>query len=222
MLSGKLSIWERLTFQSWPKRSLKITNYSTGYSHIQIQSSQDLVNVLSDIADYHEAYRAWHRFSFIYRLFPFRQRCEKLAQLTAIRDKWGDLPDDYHFQIATDEVGVWFNARNFARNFGGKNERLLEFITQPRKLRVLWFCTVQNPNLVDVNFMRLAQTLRFVYRGFGFLGWYKDFYFLGEDFSNIEQAELVNWGFDWNFYPFFKLSYDTEQLVAPSESIYEP
>lgn len=182
-----------LTFNYWPKRSIKITNYSTGYSHVQIQSTEDLVNVLNDIADYHEAYRCFKRFSFIYRLYPKKIREEKLAYVTAIREKYGELPDDYFFQIATDEVGVWFNARNFAKNFNGKNERLLEFITQPRKIKTLWYCTVQNPALPDVNFMRLAQTLRFIYKGFGFLGWFKDFYFMGDDFSQVQTAECTGW-----------------------------
>jgi hypothetical protein len=68
------------------------------------------------------------------------------------------------FNIVLDEASIYFNPRNFKKNFGGENEKLLDFIYQPRKLNLLMFTVVQSPMELDVKFRRLATYYRKYYK----------------------------------------------------------
>lgn len=137
------------------------------------------------------------------------------------------------FNIVLDEWSIYFNPRNFAVNFSWKNERLLEFIYQPRKLNILMFVVVQSPMELDVKFRRLAQYYRKYYTWLGFYRWYRDFYFLNPEEMDLEKAQQV-WGgmimgANFNFYskklPYYlrypNYKYNTKELIRVSTNIYQ-
>ncbi|MDD2745123.1 MAG: hypothetical protein PHU93_01165 [Candidatus Gracilibacteria bacterium] len=138
------------------------------------------------------------------------------------------------FNLILDEGSIYFNPRNFAKNFSGRNEELLDFIYQPRKLRVLAFVVVQSPMELDVKFRRLATYYRKYYEGIKYYRWYRDFYFMNPEEINLEQAEQIGggpiFGGSFNFYdvvlPFIgqlkipHYDYLTTELIRPGISIY--
>lgn len=126
------------------------------------------------------------------------------------------------FNIVLDESSIYFNPRNFAKNFSGENERLLDFIYQPRKLNVLMFVVVQSPMELDVKFRRLATYYRKYYKGLRIIRWHRDYYFLDPEEIDLEKAEQVDFGINFNLYPFFPVyDYNTKELIRPGDNIYQ-
>ena len=124
--------------------------------------------------------------------------------------------------LVLDECWIYFNSRNFDKNFKGENAKILDYIYQPRKINILLQLIVQNPSEIDVKFRRLAMWYRKYYRGFFFIRWFKDYYFPNPDNIDFEKAEVTNWWFNFNFYPLYpRLNYETKELIFPWEDIYE-
>lgn len=160
-----------------------------------------------------------------------------LPELLKVLQKLGyfsELRKSLKFNIVLDEGSIYFNPRNFAKNFAGKNEALLDFIYQPRKLNLLMFVVVQSPMELDVKFRRLATYYRKYYKGLWFWRWYKDFYFLDPEQIDLEKAEQIWWGpimgaflnirFKWKgkeiWFP--QYDYNTKELIRPGSDIYKP
>ena len=204
---------------------INITNYYTGYTHFQISSHEDLVNILNDIYDYHLYINLFYDRE---KLFKFKKDKLKDYEIKAklFRAKYPNLKKNLKFNIVLDESSILFNPRNFSKNFSWENERLLDFIYQPRKLNILFFTVVQSPMELDVKFRRLASYYRKYYKGFIFWRWYRDFYFIDPEEIDLEKAEQVGWGplmwMNINLYPIYPFyDYNTKELIRPWEHIYK-
>ena len=127
-------------------------------------------------------------------IFDYEEAFTKLPELVEDLKKAGFfsiMKPDIKFNIVIDEGSIYFNPRNFAKNFAGDNEKLLDFIYQPRKLNLLMFVVVQSPMELDVKFRRLATFYRKYYKGIGFYRWYRDFYFMDPENIDLEKAEEI-------------------------------
>lgn len=206
-------------------KEVNITNYYTGYTHFQVSSSADLINILNDIYDYHLYVNLYPYKDKIYKFKTEAQKKEYEVKHKIFTSKYPNLKKWLKFNIVLDESSILFNPRNFAKNFSWENERLLDFIYQPRKLNILFFTVVQSPMELDIKFRRLASYYRKYYKGLWFWRWHKDFYFLNPEEIDLEKAEQVGgWFFSWmnlNFYPLYPYyDYNTKELIRPWESIY--
>lgn len=206
-------------------KEINITNYYTGYTHFQISSHRDLINILNDIYDYHQYVNLYDNRRKLYTHKPTLLADYEL-DADQFRTKYPNLKKNLKFNIVLDEASIYFNPRMFKENFWGENKKLLDFIYQPRKLNLLFFCVVQSPMELDVKFRRLATYYRKYYKGLKFYRWYKDFYFLDPEEIDLEKAEQV-WGgvimgMNLNFFPLFpRYDYDTKELIRPWVDIYE-
>lgn len=209
-------------YKKWTE--INITNYYTWYTHFQVSSHNDLINVLNDIYDYHQYINLYDDRNklFTHKKFLLPDYEKKALDF---RSKYWILKKWLKFNIVLDECSIYFNPRNFVKNFSWKNEQLLDFIYQPRKLNVLMFCVVQSPMELDVKFRRLATYYRKYYTWLRFYRWYKDFYFLDPEEIDLEKAEQVWWWvlmwMNLNFYPYFpRYDYNTKELIRPGVDIY--
>lgn len=221
--AGKTQAITRYLHDANRKVTVNISNYWTGYSDFQIQSHEDLLNILSDIYDYHQYINLYKDRAKLYSLKPKLHLEEYEERATIFRSTYPNLPKDLWFNIALDEGGIYFNSRNFDKNFKGKNEALLSFIYQPRKLNCLFLCWVQNPHDLDVKFRRLATTWRHYKMGLYFIRWYHDYYVLNPDDPDLSKAEKVGFGMHVNLHPFFPFpyyEYHTKELIEEWVSIY--
>lgn len=204
-----------------PKKEINISNYYNGYSQFQISNHIDLINILLDIYDYHLYINLYE-----YREKLFTHKKLKLYQYEQNarifhENYWSNLKKNLKFNISLDEASIYFNPRDFAKNFAWENAKLLDFIYQPRKLNLLFLVVVQNPLELDVKFRRLAWYYRKYYKWFRIIRWHKDFYFPNPEEMDFEKADVVWRWINFNFYPFFpKYDYNTKELIKPWESIY--
>ena len=114
--SGKTQNTTKYLKFSHPKKEINITNYYTGYTHHQIQSTRDIINVLSDIYDYHQYINLYDD---IERIYSFKKHLlpEYYEKAHAFREKYPYLVKDIAFNLVLDESSIYFNPRNFAENF---------------------------------------------------------------------------------------------------------
>jgi len=204
-----------------PKKEINISNYYNWYSQFQISNHTDLINILSDIYDYHQYINLY---KYREKLFTHKQNRlpEYLKWAKLFHEKyWNNLQKNLKFNIALDEASIYFNPRDFKNNFGWENVKLLDFIYQPRKLNLLFLVVVQNPLELDVKFRRLASYYRKYYKWFRLIRWHKDYFFPNPEEMDFEKADIVGRGVNFNFYPLFpKYDYNTKELIKPWESIY--
>ena len=204
-----------------PKKEINISNYYNWYSQFQISNHTDLINILSDIYDYHQYINLYE-----YRNKLFTHKKDKLGKYlewaNLFHQKyWTNIQKNIKFNIALDEASIYFNPRDFKNNFWWENVKLLDFIYQPRKLNLLFLVVVQNPLELDVKFRRLASYYRKYYKGFRIIRWHKDYYFPNPEEMDFEKADIVGRWVNFNFYPLFpKYDYNTKELIKPWESIY--
>ena len=204
-----------------PKKEINISNYYNGYSQFQISNHTDLINILSDIYDYHQYINLYE---YRDKLFTHKQsRLPKYLEWARLFHEkyWNNLQKNIKFNIALDEASIYFNPRDFKNNFWWENVKLLDFIYQPRKLNLLFLVVVQNPLELDVKFRRLAWYYRKYYKWFRIIRLHKDFYFPNPEEMDFEKADIVGRWVNFNFYPLFpKYDYNTKELIKPGESIY--
>lgn len=204
-----------------PEKEINISNYYTWYTHFQLSNHQDIINILSDIYDYHQYNNLYEYREKLYKhksqLLP---EYEKNAKI--FKEKYWELKKSIKFNIALDEASIYFNPRDFAKNFAWENAKLLDFIYQPRKLNLLFLVVVQNPLELDVKFRRLASYYRKYYKWFRIIRWHKDYFFPNPEEMDFEKADVVWKWVNFNFYPLFpKYDYNTKELIKPWESIYQ-
>lgn len=216
------------------KKEINISNYYTWYNNFQLSSHQDLINILNDIYNYHQYINLWNNRKKIFKFKKDEYLREYILKALLFRKKYKHFKKDLKFNIVLDEASIYFNPRNFVKNFSWKNEKLLDFIYQPRKLNLLMFVVVQSPMELDVKFRRLATYYRKYYKWLWIYRWYKDFYFLNPEEIDLEKAEEVWWWVimwmninTYNNKPILKhisypnLDYDTKELIRPSLNIYQ-
>ena len=204
-----------------PKKEINISNYYNWYSQFQISNHTDLINILSDIYDYHQYINLYE---YRDKLYTHKQnRLPKYLEWARLFHEkyWSNLQKNIKFNIALDEASIYFNPRDFKNNFWWENVKLLDFIYQPRKLNLLFLVVVQNPLELDVKFRRLASYYRKYYKWFRIIRWHKDYYFPNPEEMDFEKADIVGRWVNFNFYPLFpKYDYNTKELIKPGESIY--
>lgn len=225
--AGKTQNTTRFLKKYQPTNEINISNYYTGYTQFELSSVNDIINIFNDIYDYHQFVNYEGFFEKLFKLKPEKLKDEFFEKKVIFDEKyWKNLIKWLKFNIVLDESSIYFNPRNFKTNFWWKNEDLLNFVFQLRKLNVLFFCIVQSPYEIDVRFRRLATYYRKYYHWLWFYRWYKDFYFLNPEEVDLEMAQEVWWWvFRWwsfNFYPYYpKYDYFSYELIKPWLDIYK-
>lgn len=204
-----------------PNKEVNISNYYTGYTDFQVNSHQDLINILFDVYDYHQFVNIYKDRAKLFKHKPKIMLEKYEAKAKIFFAKYPNLKRWMKFNIVLDESSIYFNPREFAVNFSGENKKLLDFIYQPRKLNLLFMIVVQNPLELDVKLRRLAWYYRKYYKGFWFLRWHKDYYFPNPEEMDFDKAEVVWKWINFNFYPLFPTyDYFTSELIKPWDQIY--
>jgi len=131
----------------------------------------------------------------------------------------GIMPFGKKIVIAIDEAGIWFNNRNFS----SFPKFLTSFMFLVRKLDVIPIYAVQEPDTVDVNFLRMTGQFRYHFKGFfGLICKIKIFrYPLANMFwdNKFKQREL---GSDMFIFPFQKDIfglYNSREITVPRSGI---
>ncbi|PID70320.1 hypothetical protein CSB37_02960 [bacterium DOLZORAL124_38_8] len=128
--SGKTLNMTKDLYDAHKQGAFVITNYTTTFSNLIVQSQMDIIHLLEEI-------------------LALRQNGKILGDLLP------DSAQDYKkIYLAIDEAGIYFNARNWKewREF----PHIMDFLLQCRKLDVEIFYTVQHPTFVDANFRRVT------------------------------------------------------------------
>lgn len=214
------------------KKSINITNFYTWYTDFQISSYKDIINILDDIYEYHKFVIL---FKYQEKLHKFKPKedfekykndfLEFLKKYNITYDEFVRISKDIKFNVCIDEASIYFNPRDYAKNFAWENSPLNKYIFQPRKLNLLFIVVCQSPMELDVRFRRLCSTFREYTRWFWFWRWYTDYFFNNPETMDFEKAKVVWWWpVFWGYlsiYPIYpNYDYNTKELIFPDKSIY--
>lgn len=213
---------------------ITITNYYTWYSDFQIQSMNDLYNVLKDINEYHnfcrilDIQKKLHKNKPKSEFFKFKKDFFAFCQKYNISQEFiiNKMIKSFEFDLVMDEGSIYFNPRSFS-TFAGDNTRLLKYIYQPRKIKLRFMVIVQSLGELDVRFRRLATTFREYVRGFWIYKWYVDYFLLDPEEIKPENMQEVGWwpvfGSYVSAYPIYPvLDYETSEILDVWVDVYRP
>lgn len=159
-------------FAAYLRGDVVISNMWLAFPHVRWYVSDDLPAIIHAVQDYHDDVSTP---SYAPNSYLFSHDIEKINQ----------KPRQFFFLV--DEGGLFFNARNFKKNFD--NPKMLEFFVQPRKYDCTIAIIAQNLNMLDVNFRRLAQDV------IEFRKWILGLFRLGESYDP-KYLRTEEWGWD--------------------------
>lgn len=138
--AGKTYYTVREAKRAFLDGAVVISNTWLAFPHIRFYSPEDLPAILEELSLYYNSH-----------ILP------STAPLS-YTDSHSITPKDIdplEFFILIDEGGLFFNNRNFAKNFSDKS--VLEMLVQPRKYGMQICVVTQDLEMLDKNFIRLAQ-----------------------------------------------------------------
>lgn len=146
-------------FSAYKKWAIVISNCWLSFPHIRIYTPDDLLPILTDISTIHERYitpalapssfLVAHGISRLPIRNPVDPREKKLHYIFAKKKKW------LQYFVLIDEAGLFFNSRNFQKNF--QNPKILEMFVQPRKYGLQITMVAQSLGMMDKIIRNLAQ-----------------------------------------------------------------
>lgn len=132
----------REAFDAFNRWAIVISNTWLSFPHIRFYVPSDLPSILQEISRYHVS-------DVTPSVAPY-------SYLKAHNIDWNDdIPRE--FFILIDEGGLFFNARNFQKNFS--DDSILEMLVQPRKYGLQITAIVQDLQLIDKVFRVLSQEI---------------------------------------------------------------
>jgi len=132
----------RNAYEAYKNGAIVITNMWLAFPHIRFYLPEDLPNVLHEIYDYHEKY-----------IVPYEAPD---SFLMAHELKRSDV-EPRSFYILIDEASVFFNSREFSKNF--KDASLRVMMTEPRHFNMQITAISQDLALIDKMFRDLCQEI---------------------------------------------------------------
>lgn len=147
-------------YEAYKRWDIVVSNMWLAFPHIRWYVGEELPPIVEEIQTYHDTiatpFYAPNSYKFSHWITPTKSKPRR-------------------FFILIDEGSIFFNARNFKKNFD--NPKMLEFFVQPRKFDCSIAIICQDLKMIDVNFSRLAQEV------VEFRKWIGGLFRLGESFD---------------------------------------
>lgn len=156
-------------YKAYKRWDIVISNMWLAFPHIRWYTADEMPPIVKEIQDYHDNFAtpmyAPKSYLWAHEIKPIKGK-----------------PRRFFFLI--DEAAIFFNARNFKQNFS--SPEMIEFFVQPRKFDCTIAVICQSLNMIDVNFVRLAQEV------VEFRKWIGGLFRLGEGYDtsrlNLEEG----------------------------------
>lgn len=132
----------RNAYEAYKNGAIVITNMWLAFPHVRFYLPEDLPNLLHEIYDYHEKY-----------IIPY----EAPESFLMAHELSSSDVVPRSFYILIDEASVFFNAREFWKNF--KDASLRVMMTEPRHFNMQITAIAQDLALIDKMFRDLAQEI---------------------------------------------------------------
>jgi len=140
--TGKTYYAVRNAYEAYKQGAIVITNMWLAFPHVRFYLPEDLPNILHEIYDYHEKY-----------IVPY----EAPDSFLLAHDVEKSDIEPRSFYILIDEASVFFNSREFWKNF--KDASLRVMMTEPRHFNMQITAISQDLALIDKMFRDLAQEI---------------------------------------------------------------
>ena len=127
-------------YEAYKRWDIVVSNMWLAFPHVRWYTANELPPIIEEVQNYHDEYAT-----------P-RYAPKSYLGANGIIPKKGKTR---RFFFLIDEAAIFFNARNFKANFS--NSKMIEFFVQPRKFDCTIAVICQSLNMIDVNFVRLAQ-----------------------------------------------------------------
>lgn len=129
-------------YEAYLRWDIVVSNMWLAFPHVRWYTADELPPIIEEVRKYHDNFATPMSApnSFIFSHNIERQKGK---------------PRRFFFLI--DEWAIFFNARNFKKNF--ENPDMIEFLVQPRKYNCAIAVICQSLKMIDVNFIRLAQEI---------------------------------------------------------------
>lgn len=138
--AGKTFYVVQEAYKAYMRWDIVISNMWLAFPHVRWYVPSELPPIIREVQDYHDNIAT-----------PSYAPSSYLSAHSIQRTK--NKPRKFFFLI--DEAWLFFNNRSFRENFSDKT--MLEFLVQPRKYDCTLAVIVQSLDMLDVNFVRLAQ-----------------------------------------------------------------
>jgi len=131
-----------MALEAYLQWKIVISNTWLAFPHIRFYVPSDLPKILDEI-----------------QYFQDNRTTPNSAPLSYLIQHWIEYSEDkpLEYFIICDEWGLFFNARNWKKNFD--NDQILEMFTQPRKFGMQIMVITQDLWMLDTNFVRLSQEI---------------------------------------------------------------
>lgn len=138
--AGKTFYTVMEAYKAYLRWDIVISNMWLAFPHIRWYTADEFPPIIKEIQSYHDKTAT---LSYWPDSYLFAHQLQRVKTKTR------------RFFILIDEGSIFFNARNFKKNFD--NPDIIEFFVQPRKFDCSIAIICQNLEMIDVNFRRLAQ-----------------------------------------------------------------
>lgn len=147
IVTGTFGTWKtyfavRNAYEAYMNGAVVISNMWLAIPHVRWYTSKDLVPILHEIDRYH-----------ITDITPFDAPDSFLISHDLVRKE--DEPRSFY--ILADEGAIFFDARNFSKNFA--DESMTAMLVTPRHLNMQITAVVQDLDLIDKRFKDLANEI---------------------------------------------------------------
>lgn len=127
-------------YKAYKRWDIVVSNMWLAFPHVRWYIADELPAIIEEIQNYHDDFAtpmyAPKSYLWAHNIKPIKGK-----------------PRRFFFLI--DEAGIFFNSRNFKKNF--EKPEMIEFLVQPRKFDCTIAVICQSLKMIDVNFVRLAQ-----------------------------------------------------------------
>lgn len=138
--AGKTFYSVEEAYNAYKRWDIVVSNMWLAFPHIRWYTADELPPIVKEIQNYHDDFAtpryAPKSYLGAHNIKPVKGKTRR-------------------FFFLIDEASIFFNARNFKQNFS--NPDMIEFFVQPRKFDCTIAVICQSLNMIDVNFVRLAQ-----------------------------------------------------------------
>lgn len=138
--AGKTFYTVMQAYEAYKRWDIVISNMWLAFPHIRWYTANELPPIINEIQYYHDNIATPFYAPNSYKISHW---------IVSTKEK------PRRFFILIDEGSIFFNSRNFKKNFD--NPDIIEFFVQPRKFDCSIAIICQDIKMIDVNFSRLAQ-----------------------------------------------------------------
>lgn len=178
-------------YKAYKNGYIVISNMWLAFPHIRWYTADWLPPIINEIQKYHDNIAT-----------------PRYAPKSYLLSNW-IKPENWktrRFFFLIDEAAIFFNARNFKKNFD--TPEMIEFFVQPRKFDCTIAVICQSLKMIDVNFVRLAQEVvefrKWIWWLFRLWEWFDTKFLNLEDWGWNPNTPVTRRKFFFHFYYIWK------------------